>query len=158
MVAQSKRSLPSKDQLRIWRNYIETAESLRSLLAGRLQSESDLSSGDYVVLLNLSEAEGGRLRSSELATQIGWERSRLSHHLGRMEKRGLIRRTACAEDSRGAEVSLTDEGASAFRASFIPHLTAIREVFIDAFEPAQLAQIDAVTTRLRDHLGWDERK
>ena len=32
------------------------------------------------------------MRSSELAAHIGWERSRLSHHLGRMERRDLIRR------------------------------------------------------------------
>jgi hypothetical protein len=77
----------TEEELRIWRDYIETADKLRSELARRLQQESALSPGDYAVMLALSEAENRRMRSSELATAVGWERSRLSHHLGRMEKR-----------------------------------------------------------------------
>ena len=155
-VLHPRRRLPSKEQLRVWRDYIETAEVLRSRLASRLQSDASLSSGDYQVLLALSEAEGHRLRSSELATHIGWERSRLSHHLGRMEKRGLIRREECAEDSRGADVVLADAGATAFRGASVPHLRAVRELFVDAFSPQQLTQIDALTTSLRTHLGLDD--
>ena len=151
------RVLPTREQLRVWRDYIETAEALRSLLGSRLQSESGVSSADYQVLLALSEAAGRSLRSSVLAEQIGWERSRLSHHLGRMEKRGLIVRAVCADDSRGAEIALTDEGAAAFRASSVPHLRAVRETFVDAFDAQQLEQVDALTTRLRAHLGWDAR-
>src|SRR5690554_6282399 len=97
---QKGRRLPTKAQLDVWREYFETAEALRSRLASRLQSEGQLSMGDYEVLLTLSESEGNRLRSSELAARMSWERSRLSHHLGRMEKRGLISREECAEDSR----------------------------------------------------------
>ena len=140
-------------ELRIWRDYVETAEIVRARLGSRLQSESSLSSGDYQVLLALSEAPGRRLRSSELAASVGWERSRLSHHLGRMEGRGLIRREACAADSRGAEIVLSEEGADAFRRGSVAHLRAIREMFLDAYDPEELAEIGALTTRLRDHLG-----
>ncbi len=101
-------------ELAIWRSLIETTAELTRILGAQLQ-ESGISPADYQVLLALSEADGRRLRSSELAASIDWERSRLSHHLGRMERRGLIRRDGCAADSRGAEVSLTDGGASAFR-------------------------------------------
>lgn len=150
-------SLPTKGQLRIWRDYIETAEELRSMLGARMQSESGVSSADYMVLLALGEADGRTLRSSALADHIGWERSRLSHHLGRMEKRGMIRRSACADDSRGAEIALTDEGAAAFRASSVPHLRAVRELFLDAFDTEQLTQIDAQTVALRAHLDQNTR-
>jgi hypothetical protein len=61
------RQLPTTEQLRIWRDYIETAEALRTALATRLQAECSLSPGDYVVLLALSEAPDHRMRSSELA-------------------------------------------------------------------------------------------
>ena len=153
MVASGKSSrLPSKQQMQVWREFIEATELLTSRLANRLQSESSLSTGDYQVLLVLTEAEGQRLRSSELAALIGWERSRLSHHLGRMEKRGLIRREECAEDSRGAEVVLADPGAQAFRSSSVPHLRAVRELFIDAFTADQLAQMKTLTGSLRAHL------
>src|SRR6266568_3826979 len=99
------------EELAIWRALVDTTTELRRILGTRLLQESSLSPADYQVLLALSEADGRRLRSSELAATIDWERSRLSHHLGRMERRGLIRRDDCATDSRGAEVSLTDDGA-----------------------------------------------
>ncbi len=155
MSEDSPRRAPTRDQLRTWRNYIETAEALRTRLGGRLQSESELSTGDYQVLLALTEAEGRTLRSSELAELIGWERSRLSHHLGRMEKRGLIRRQACADDVHGIDVIATDAGSAAFRSGSVPHLRAIRELFLDALTPAQLDEVDDVTRALRRHLGLD---
>ncbi|GAB03781.1 MarR family transcriptional regulator [Gordonia amarae] len=148
-----QRKTPTRDELRIWRGYIETSEALRSRLASRLQDESSLSSGDYQVLLALSEATGRTLRSSELAELIGWERSRLSHHLGRMEKRGLLRRARCPDDPHGIDVALTDDGYSAFREGSIPHLMAIRELFIDALSPEELTQIENLTRTLRQHLN-----
>lgn len=154
---RSRRRLPSQAQLRVWRDYIETAETLRARLGSRLQSESGISTGDYAVLLALSEADQRRLRPTEIASRIDWDRTRLSHHLGRMEKRGLIRRESCAEDSRGAFVVLTDDGYEAFRCSSIPHLEAVRELFLDAFTVEQLAQIDAQTAALRAQLGLSPR-
>ncbi|HSG89250.1 MAG TPA: MarR family transcriptional regulator [Pseudomonadales bacterium] len=150
------RRMPTAEQLRVWRAYIETAEALRARLARRLQDEASLSTADYEVLLTLSESASHRLRTSELAARVGWERSRLSHHLGRMEERGLIRREACPEDGRGAEVVLSDAGARAFRAGSIPHLLAVRELFFDAFASEQLAQLDVLTETLRGHLGLDD--
>jgi DNA-binding MarR family transcriptional regulator len=150
--AVSRRILPTTDQLRIWRDFIETADALRTQLGARLQDESGLSRGDYAVLLALTEAVDNRLRPSDLASRIGWERSRLSHHLGRMERRGLIRREECATDSRGADVVLTPAGAAAFHDATIPHLRAIRELFVDALTPEQLHAAGDLATALRTHL------
>lgn len=156
MTEERRRSTPTPEQLRIWRGFIETGETLRARLAAQLQSESSLSSGDYQVLLALSEADGHTARSSELAALIDWERSRLSHHLGRMEKRGLVRRVPCADGVHGVDVVLADAGAEAFRAANIPHLRAIRELFVDALSPEQLAEVDDITNALRRHLEGGE--
>ena len=150
--AQRPRRSPTSAELRTWREFIETVEALSWRLASRLQSESSLSPGDYQVLLALSEADGHRMRPSEIAALIGWERSRLSHHLGRMEKRGLISRDPCAADGRGAEVVLTRSGADCFRRATIPHLRAVRELFLDALSPEQLAAAADVAGTLRRHL------
>ena len=149
---QRRRRFLTKEELRIWREYIETADALRARLSRRMQRESALSPGDYAVLLALTESGDRRLRSSELASTIGWERSRLSHQLGRMEQRGLIRREECLDDSRGAEVVLVEAGAEAFRRATVPHLVAVRELFIDALSPEQLASVDLLTSSLRTHL------
>lgn len=149
----SSRRLPTPCELRVWRDYIETCETLRRELDVRMQEESGLSNGDYVVMLALNEAEGRTMRPSELAARIDWDRSRLSHHLGRMEKRGLIERRCCPEDSRGALVVLTDEGHSQFRRGSVPHLRDVREFFIDALTPEQLALLADATSAIRAGLS-----
>lgn len=156
MVEPVRRRLTS-DELHVWREYIETAMVLQSRLASRMVRETALSMSDYAVLLALSEADAHRLRSSDLAAVAGWERSRLSHHLGRMETRGLVRREGSAEDRRGAHVVLTEEGLSAFRRGSVPHLRAVQELFVEAFAQEELAQVRVLTERLRDHLGIDRR-
>lgn len=140
-------------ELKTWRDFVETGDELRALLASRLLAESDLSTADYSVLLALSEADGKRIRSSELADHVGWERSRLSHHLGRMESRGLVRREKCLTDSRGSEIVLSESGASQFRRASAPHLRAVQELFIDALDDDLLAKVDDVTRALRAHLA-----
>ena len=117
-----------------------------------LQKHAGLSSSDYSVLLALSEAPGRRLRPSVLADRVGWERSRLSHHLGRMQKRGLVHREECLTDNRGSEVVLSVEGASTFRRASAPHLRAIQEIFLDALSPAQLAALEDASLALEAHL------
>jgi DNA-binding MarR family transcriptional regulator len=150
---QRARQLPTGDELRIWREFIETAETLRSEVASRLQKESSLSPGDYVVLLALNETPGQRMRSSELAAHIGWERSRLSHHLRRMERRDLIRREECTADNRGAEIVLTQAGDEAFHGATVPHLRAVRELFVDPLTSDQLAAAGQLATALRARLN-----
>jgi DNA-binding MarR family transcriptional regulator len=135
----------------VWRSLLDTTAELRRVLSADLQ-ELDLSPADYQVLLALSEADGRRMRSSELAASIDWQRSRLSHHLGRMERRGLIRREDCATDNRGAEVLLTQEGAQLFRSATAPHMRAIKNRFADALTPEQFDALADVLQSLQHHL------
>ncbi|MFK3985088.1 MarR family winged helix-turn-helix transcriptional regulator [Micromonospora sp. NPDC050397] len=139
-------------ELAVWRALIDTTDELRKILGSQLLRESNLSPADYQVLLALHEADGRRMRSSELAASIDWERSRLSHHLGRMERRGLIRRDDCATDNRGSEISFTDDGARLFRASTAPHFRAIKQHFADALTPVQLDALADITRALQRHL------
>jgi len=138
-------------ELAVWRSLQDTTADLRRLLAAELQ-RVELSPGDYAVLLALTEAEGRSLRSSELADAIDWERSRVSHHLGRMERRGLILRTECPGDNRGALVVLTDDGYDAIRRASGPHLRAVKRLFADALEPQQLENLAEVLGSIRQHL------
>ena len=147
------RRLPTREELRMWRSFIEATQALNTAVTGRLQHDTGLSPGDYAVLPALTEATGNRVRSSDLAARIGWQRSRLSHHLARMEARRLIRREDCATDSRGAEVVLAPDGSDAFHAATVPHLRAVRELFIDALTPEQLAAAAGIAATLRAHLS-----
>jgi DNA-binding MarR family transcriptional regulator len=139
-------------ELAVWRSLMDTTTELRRVLGARLQRETGLSPADYQVLLALFEAEDRRLRSSDLAASIDWERSRLSHHLRRMEGRDLIRRDECAEDSRGAEITFTEKGADLFRRATGPHFLAVKEHFADALTPSQFAALGDILRTLQDHL------
>lgn len=147
------RRSPTADELRAWRAFIETSELLKNVVSARLQSESSISTGDYAVMVALSEAPGRRMRSSQLAEHISWERSRLSHHLGRMEKRGLVTRGATVGDSRGAEVELTEAGTALYRSAFAPHMHTILEAFASALTSEQLRAVEDAMLTLQDHLG-----
>ncbi len=142
----------TSSEVATWRALLDTTTELRRVLGSELQ-ETSLSPGDYQVLLALTEAHGKRMRSSELARTIDWERSRLSHHLGRMEGRGLIRRDSCATDSRGAEISLTAGGAHVFRRASAPHMRSIKRHFADALTPEQFAMLADILRSLQNHLG-----
>jgi DNA-binding MarR family transcriptional regulator len=147
--AAARRRMTS-GELAIWRSLLDTTAELRRVLGAQLQ-DSGLSPADYQVLLALTAADGRRLRSSQLAASIDWERSRLSHHLGRMERRGLIGRADCATDNRGAEVSLTEDGARIFRCASAPHLRAIKKHFADALTPRQFEALAGILQALQDH-------
>lgn len=146
----ARRRMTSRE-LAVWRSLLDTTTLLRRVLSAEMQ-ESALSPADYQVLLALREAAGTRLRSSELAAACDWERSRLSHHLNRMERRGLIRRDNCASDSRGAEISLTEHGANMFQRATAPHLRAIKLYFADALTPEQFEALGEILQALHSHL------
>jgi DNA-binding MarR family transcriptional regulator len=149
------RRFPTSEELALWRTHVETVELVHARVESRLHADTGLSGGDYRVLLALSEADDAGVRSSELALRLGWERSRLSGHLGRMERRGLVRREPCEEDARGSRVLLTDDGATTFHAATRPHLRAVKEVVVDALTPEQLAALADAATAMRRHLGLD---
>ncbi|MFE7407395.1 MarR family winged helix-turn-helix transcriptional regulator [Isoptericola sp. NPDC057559] len=142
------RRSPTLDQLRTWREFVEATEALRSRLSSRLQAESGLSWADYAVLLALHDADGGCLRSSALAAAVGWERSRVSHQVGRMERRGLVARSG----GRAAGVALTDDGAASFRRASVAHLGDVRDLFVDALSDDQLAAAGEIAVALRASL------
>lgn len=126
----------SDEEQALWRAWLAVEHDFPAALARQLSTESQLSMPDYVVLVHLTESDDGRLRASELASQLVWERSRLSHHIARMETRGLVARQECTEDKRGAFVVVTDRGRQALADAAPGHVRAVRRHFIDALDGA----------------------
>src|SRR6186713_2648620 len=100
-------------QQRAWRGYLAMQTRLQAQLNRQLQADSGMSLADFDVLVALTDRPHVQMRVLELAEALQWEKSRLSHHLARMERRGLIERQDCPDDARGAFVVLTDEGRRA---------------------------------------------
>lgn len=139
--------LSQSEQL-AWRTYLRAHALLDAHLNRQLQSETQLSQADYGVLVHLSEAPDERLRGYELARGLQWEKSRLSHHLGRMERRGLVQRRECPTDGRGAFVQLTDFGRRRIMAAAPVHVRDVRQWFVDLLTPQQLRDLQAINDSL----------
>jgi DNA-binding MarR family transcriptional regulator len=65
---------------------------------------------------------------SQLATTIGWERSRLSHHLQRMAGRGFVERVRSDADGRATDALLTEAGWKALRSAAPKHVAWVRRL------------------------------
>jgi DNA-binding MarR family transcriptional regulator len=150
-----ERWLDDREQ-RAWRGLLTMQSRLEARLRRALQQDSGLSDADYAVLVNLSEAPGGRLRIFELAAALDWEKSRLSHQLRRMEQRRLLEREGCETDRRGSFVVLTATGRSAIEAAAPEHVAEVRRWFIDRLAPAQLDALAEISETILDALAADE--
>src|ERR1700709_1050662 len=107
---------------RAWRGLLQMNSALDARLNRELQQTSGLSLADYDVLVLLTEAPAGRLRVFEVAADLQWEQSRLSHHIVRMERRGLVTREGCTTDRRGAFVVLPTAGRHAIEQAAPEHV------------------------------------
>lgn len=107
-------------------------------LARQLAAESGLSYQDYLLLVALTDRPDGRMRLFELARDLGWEKSRLSHHIARMAERGLVTKEKCDSDRRGAFVVVTRRGRKEIEAAAPGHVDAVRRFFVDRLTPRQL--------------------
>lgn len=141
------------EQQRVWRQWLAVDAQLPTELHRQLQADSDLSLQDFVVLVRLTESGSDRLRVTDLARDLQWERSRLSHHVKRMETRGLVVREECPQDGRGAFVVLTDSGRTAIEQAAPMHARTVRRLFFEALSDEELSILDTITTKVLGRLG-----
>jgi DNA-binding MarR family transcriptional regulator len=123
-------------------------------LARDLADGSGLSEPDYDVLSTLTERPGSaQWRASELATHLLWSSSRLAHHIGRMERRGLVGRMSCPDDRRGAVITLTRQGRAVLEQAAPGHVESVRRNFIDLLTPAEVDTLAAIAEKVTARLN-----
>ena len=127
-----------KDEQKAWQSYVRMRRTLETHLAWHLQREFGLSASDFEILANLSQSPTHRMRAFDLGKSTQWEKSRMSHHLSRMEKRGLIRREN--GDARYPDIMLTEKGLEAIKACAPAHVARVRDLFVDVLGPDRLAE------------------
>lgn len=144
-----------RDQLDAWVRFVAVLELLPAALDSQLRREADLTHFDYYVLAMLSEAEGSTMRMSDLARQTNATASRLSHVIGRLEGRGLVRRTSCPDDKRATDAALTPTGWATLEAAAPGHVAFVRRSVIDALTPEQVAQLAAIADAVLERVDPD---
>ncbi len=143
------------EQARAWRALQQFRTPLAAVLNRQLQRDSALSTADYEVLVGLSEAPDGVLRAGDLGRATGWEKSRLSHHLKRMQARGLVERRECPTDGRGLFVEITGHGRRVIEMAAPGHVRTVREFVIDVLTPAQLTALAEAGEAVAERLAAD---
>jgi DNA-binding MarR family transcriptional regulator len=132
----------------LWRGWLKLNAELASTLQRELQQDAGLSMPDYEVLVHLTDNPEGRVRVTELAGLLQWERSRVSHHIKRMERRGLVERAQCSEDGRGAFIVITTQGRAAIEEAAPGHVMAVRRLMFEALSEEEKVALAAVIDKL----------
>lgn len=147
----------SEEETRAWLAYIDLSTLLGDYLERQLHRDAGLSHVTYNLLSRLSAAPARSLRMSDLAEHLKITRSRLSHALSSLEKRGWAHRTDDPADQRGQLAVLTDAGFAALTAAAPGHLTAARRAMFDHLTPDQVRQFaEVVETIVKGLMRGDD--
>jgi DNA-binding MarR family transcriptional regulator len=138
-----------------WLSLIGVIIRLPAAMDAQLQRDAGLSHFEYIVMVNLSNAEGHVLRMSQLAAQCHSSLSRLSHVVARLERRGWLRRDPCPDDGRATLATMTDDGFAKLASAAPGHVEHVRSYVIDALDEEQLRQLHAIGDVILARLDGD---
>ncbi len=146
-----------ENQLVAWKKFVAVVELLPGVLDSQLQRDAELSHFEYFVLAMLSEAPNHTLRMTGLASATNATLPRLSHVASRLEKKGYVERTPCAEDKRATNAHLTEAGWQKLVATAPGHVNTVRENVIDPLTAEDVADLDRIMGRILDTLDPEHR-
>lgn len=143
-------SSPGPEALVAWRVFFECALALPDILDAELQASGEVSFRWYDVLVQLEEADGG-VPMNEIASRILASKSGLTRVIDRMEEAGLVRRERPPGDRRVVLVQMTEPGAAALGRARVVHRDGIRRHFTEHLTDADLARLQRMLEKVREH-------
>jgi len=147
-MAENQTRWLTPEEREAWLSIVRLAGRLPAVLDAQLERDAKLNFFEYTVLAMLSEQTTRSLRMSELAAVTSASLSRLSNVAKRLERQGYLRRQADPDDGRCTLAVLTDAGMAKVVETAPGHVTAARQLVIDAVTPAQLRQLRAANDRI----------
>jgi DNA-binding MarR family transcriptional regulator len=148
VTTQVSRERVTPEQLEVWRSFLRAHASIVRRLEADLQTRHGMPLAWYDVLARLVEADGHRLRMSDLADRVMLSPSGLTRLVSRMVDAGLICREPSESDARGFYAVLTDEGYEQLRAATGTHFRGILDYVLSHYTDAELAEIARYLGRL----------
>jgi DNA-binding MarR family transcriptional regulator len=107
-----------------------------------------LSGPEFGVLSRLAAIGKGEMRQQVLADVMGWEKSRLSHQLTRMQDRGLIERKSVK--GQGVLIALTEFGRQKLEEALPVRGESVRHHLLSRLTQDQIDTIVRVSNLLGD--------
>lgn len=138
-----ERPLEARDpRLAPWRAFLLAHARVSRRLDEELRAEHDLTIGEYDALLTIAQAPARRIRMRQLADEVILSKSGVTRLIDRLVDDGLVERSACVADARGAEAVLTDRGLARLRAASRTHLRGVDEHFLSILDDDDLDAIE----------------
>lgn len=135
-------------ELAAWRGMLRVHTEVTQSLDAELRAQHGITLTGYEVLLFLEEAEGRRMRMTDLASRVLLTRSGITRSVDRLVKQGLVTRAAAETDGRGLYAELTDSGAELLEAAGRTHRAGIRREYLDHLSAAEQTTLGDVWSRL----------
>ncbi|PZF79189.1 MarR family winged helix-turn-helix transcriptional regulator [Jiangella anatolica] len=136
------------EQLEVWRLFIRAQSRVIRRLEADLLAEHELPLAWYDVLVRLLEADGRRLRMSDLAERVLLSPSGLTRLVDRMVEEGFVERAQAERDGRGFYAVLTDAGYERLRDASGTHLRGVHDYVVGRFDDTELATLADLLRRL----------
>jgi DNA-binding MarR family transcriptional regulator len=155
--AQRPRLTSHDPRLAPWRAFLTAHALVSRRLDDDLRAEHQMTLAEYAALLQLAESPDRRLRMNQLADGIVLSRSGVTRLIDRLEADGLVARSHCASDGRGAEAVLTEQGLSRLRQASRTHLRGIEAYFLGSVQPVDLVAIERSCKAIRMRVRGDDR-
>jgi DNA-binding MarR family transcriptional regulator len=143
-----KAKLLSENEIKTWHAFKQAGEIVFGLVVRDVAATTGLSAGDFGVLSRLIDLGDGTLRQIDLARSMRWDKARLSHHLTRMQKRGLIERQPAS--AKEVFVKITSRGKAVLGDARPAHAASVRRHLLDRLSKAEMAVLAPILLRLSD--------
>lgn len=140
-----------------WYAFSSLLLRLGPALDGQLQRDAGINTFEYGILAALSETDERSARLSDLAVLAEGTLPRLSQAVGRLERRGWVRRTPDPDDGRSTLAVLTDAGLDKVVATAPGRVREVRRLVFDSLTKAQVGQLAAISTRIVRAIDPDDR-
>ena len=139
--------------LQAWRALLRAQAGLADHLERELVEAEGLPLAWYEVLLVLDRAPEGALRVQQLVGTVLMTKSGVSRLVDRMEEAGLVSRTGCPSDRRGAFAVITDEGRAKLHRAAPVHASSIDRHLASVLDVARAAELRDALAAVADTLG-----
>lgn len=137
---------------RAWRAFHKIGTSLLPHLSRQITNHSGITAAEYVVLVALSELPTPSINLNRLAQSLGWEISRMSHQVSRMEENGFVKKIRNAEDSRCFDVSITTRGRKLAESAIPLQSKEINHCFSDILTNEQMETLIEISEVISKHM------
>jgi DNA-binding MarR family transcriptional regulator len=135
-----------------WRAFHKIGTSLLHHLGRQITNHSGISGTEYVVLVALSELTVPSVNLNRLAQGLGWEISRMSHQISRMEETGFVKKSRNTDDSRCFDVSITAKGRKMAEAAIPLQSKEINHCFSEVLTQAQMKSLIEISEAISNHM------